>query len=200
VTRAGSADLARVRADQWRRRREPHVAPLQEFADRLAAARGLPPGAVPYANPDGGGIGARVLLLLNDPGPKAVVNGGGSGMLTIDNDDPTSRQQRKAVRETGLRLATAVHWNGIPWPVAASSRSGQVRHGAVALAELLELLPDLRGMVTLGRFARQVWAQTRSSGRWGHLAHAAGPHPIASVPGVELVAAYRRAVEFARMP
>jgi hypothetical protein len=87
---------------------------------------------VPYPNPDGGGVHARVLLLLNDPGDGAMSGTGGSGMLTIDNDEQTSRQQRKAVRATGLNLAVSLRWNGIQWPTAVKRRS-DVRPGAVAL-------------------------------------------------------------------
>jgi hypothetical protein len=199
---AESGALALARDDQWSRRGEPHVAPLVAFADRLAIARGLPPGvgAVPYPNPNGGGVHARVLLLLNVADGGARIDTGGSGMLTIDNDDRASLRQRKAVRETGLDLATALHWNAIPWFVAEDERPHHVREGARALLERLELLPDLRGVVVLGRWSRKVWAQARGmTSRYRHLAHAQGADPTRT-SDVDLMASYRRAVEFAAMP
>ncbi|MDJ0007455.1 hypothetical protein QNA16_06260, partial [Gordonia alkanivorans] len=48
------AKLARI----W----EPHVAPLNELANRIADAEGLPHGHVPYVDPDAGGIRARMLV------------------------------------------------------------------------------------------------------------------------------------------
>jgi hypothetical protein len=43
-----------------------------------------------------------VLFLLNDPGDGAQFRTGGSGMLTILNEDQTSRKQRAAVEASGL--------------------------------------------------------------------------------------------------
>lgn len=104
------ASLPAARADLWRRLDEPHVAPIVAFADQLAARRGLDAGAVPYPDPDGGGVHARVLFLLNDPGDGAT----DSRMLTVLNDDPTSRKQLGAIDHTGFDRSTALHWNGIP--------------------------------------------------------------------------------------
>ncbi len=45
----------------------PHVAPLNELADRIADSEGLDRGRVPYVDPDTGGIRARMLVLLDNP-------------------------------------------------------------------------------------------------------------------------------------
>jgi hypothetical protein len=70
--------------------REPRVAPLSDLADKIAAAEGLPSGAVPYPDPDFGGIHAGALFLLDNPGLRATIGTGGSGLrgcLTwIDED------------------------------------------------------------------------------------------------------------------
>lgn len=202
MTPADPAALAHARADQWGRRHEPHVASLVEFADRLAAAQGLPTGvgAVPYPNPDGAGVHARVLLLLNVADGGARIDTGGSGMLTIDNDDRASARQRWAVDAVGLDLTTALHWNAIPWFVPQPERRRHVPNGARALVELLALLPDLRGVVLLGAWARDVWAYRRSMGnRYGHLAQSTGDDPTRT-SNANLLASYQRAVEFATMP
>ena len=45
---------------------EPHVKPIQDLVRRIRLASGDP--AVPFVDPDGGGVAARVLLLLEAPG------------------------------------------------------------------------------------------------------------------------------------
>lgn len=58
-----AAKLARIR--------EPHVALLNELADRIADAEGLRRGEVPYVDPDTGGVNARMLVLsdIHQPRP-----------------------------------------------------------------------------------------------------------------------------------
>lgn len=188
------ADLTAARASLWRRLDEPHVAPIVTFADKLAVGRGLLPGAVPYPDPDGGGIHACVLFLLNDPGDGAT----DSRMLTVLNDDPTSRKQRGAIDHTGFDRSAALHWNGIPWPVAKSERQRNVAAGATALLDLLPLLDDLRGVLALGEFGRKVWeAANRRSARYSGLAYRASDHPCYSPCATKLDPAYAWAAEVA---
>ena len=157
MSRAELAQLARARADQWARRNEPHVAELVAFADQLATARGLPAGAVPTQ--PGRGRGAR---------PGAV---------------PAQRPRQRSEERHG-RVRDAEHAEHGPdvhppaggrpsdWaepgdgpalernPLASDGQAAQprdVREGARALLKLLELLPDLRGVVMLGGCARDVW-------------------------------------------
>ena len=58
-----------VIADKLRRLFDPHVAPLNELARKINA--GLEHLA-PWFDPDGGGTGARVLFLLENPGRMAA--------------------------------------------------------------------------------------------------------------------------------
>ncbi|GAB98509.1 hypothetical protein GONAM_02_00310 [Gordonia namibiensis NBRC 108229] len=87
------AKLARI----W----EPHVAPLNELANRVADAEGLPHGHVPYVDPDAGGVRARMLVLLDNPSTKAEA-GTGSGLLSLDNNDRTARNCREAYARHGV--------------------------------------------------------------------------------------------------
>lgn len=191
------ADLPTARAALWKRLDESHVAPLVELADDLAAGRGMVRGAVPYPDPDGGGVRARVLFLLNDPGDGAKNVGCGSGMLTILNTDMTSSKQRKAVDHTGFDRGAALHWNGIPWPVAKADRSRQITPAATALLRLLDMLDDLNGVITLGEFALKVWtAANRRTGQHHGVEHVHSAHPERS-SYVALDAAYARAAEIA---
>jgi hypothetical protein len=196
----------RLRADLWARRGEAHVAPLVALADRLAAARGLPVGvgAVPYPDPDGAGVRARVLFLLNDPGEGALHSSGGTGMLSMINNDPTTTRQLKAIQASGFDRGVALHWNGVPWPVAKRDRDRHVPLAAKALDDLLKVLRqhggELRAVVTLGTFAGKVWtAWTSQATREPSVQHYASAHPVAWGAGVQdrLDAAYRWAAKTA---
>ncbi|MBY0250038.1 MAG: uracil-DNA glycosylase, partial [Methylobacterium organophilum] len=50
----------------------PHIAPIRALAARIAAERGAP---VPAPDPLDGGVGARMLLLLETPGPAVLRTG-----------------------------------------------------------------------------------------------------------------------------
>ncbi|MBA2308511.1 MAG: hypothetical protein H0W01_04235 [Pseudonocardiales bacterium] len=112
------------------------MAALVKFAEEIATNSGLMPGAVPYPDPDGGGVNARVLFLLNDPGDGAKSGTGGSGMLTILNEDQTSRKQRAAVEASGLDRSLTLHWNAVPWPVPRGAAAQHVAAGARSLIRL----------------------------------------------------------------
>lgn len=185
-----STGRAAARAALWERRNESHVAPLIKFADELSAARAMAPGSVPYADPDGGGVMARVLFLLNDPGDGAQSGSGGSGMLTILNEDQTSRKQRAAVEAAGLDRSLTLHWNAVPWPVPKGTAGRNVNAGARSLVRLMELLPNLRGILALGATARSVAAEVQViSARTRHLEIHHSAHPERS-SNVALFAAY----------
>jgi len=57
---------------------------------------------VPAIAPWHGGIEARVLSVLRDPGPKTLTVGG-SGFLCIENDDPTAHRQAEMFAAVGAR-------------------------------------------------------------------------------------------------
>lgn len=81
--------------------RDRHVAPINALADRVADAEGFPRGRVPYVDPQLGGADAEVLALLDNPSTKAEA-GTGSGLLSLENDDPTARNCAKAYNNFGL--------------------------------------------------------------------------------------------------
>jgi uracil-DNA glycosylase len=193
--------LAEARALLWARLNEPHVAPLVTLADDIARSRGLPTGvgAVPYPDPQGAGVHARVLFLLNDPGDGARVDSGGSGMLCLLNKDQTTRKQLDAIRDSRLERRLTLHWNAIPWPVAPNERDRNIAPAVSALLLLLDTLHSLRGVVALGAYARRVWKETaQRDRRLGGLAYVHSAHPARSST-VDLRQAYRRAAGIAAM-
>lgn len=143
--------------------RDRHVAPINALADRVADSAGFSHGLVPYADPQLGGVDAEVLALLDNPSTKAEA-GTGSGLLSLENDDPTARHCAEVYNDFGLRPGRVVHWNVAPAPIAGPKNgksSGPERdRGAVWLRELLEMLPNLRVILLMGAMARDGWKKS----------------------------------------
>lgn len=60
---------------------------------------------MPYIAPYHGGIGARVLSILRDPGPETH-HAGGSGFVCVHNDDPTAKTLYELLTTAGIALST----------------------------------------------------------------------------------------------
>lgn len=144
--------------DIWQERLEqlavPHMQPLTAFVERLRETREE---AVPYPDPYDGGTEARVLLLLEAPGRRAVT----SGFVSVDNPDGTARNLRGILGEVALERDSLIVWNIIPWyigtqkKIRAATRQ-DVRAGLRHLGDFLNLLPDLGIVVMMGRKAQQA--------------------------------------------
>ena len=149
-----------VVAAKMARIREPHVAPLNELADRVADTEGLRRGEVPYVDPDTGGVNARMLVLLDNPSTKAESTSG-SGLLSLDNDDRTARNCREAYARHGIDWGDVVHWNVVPFPVAGVKNGGSTpterARGARWTREVVSLLPNIEIVLLLGASARDGW-------------------------------------------
>lgn len=194
----GNSDILAAKRS---RLRESHVAPVQELVDQIRRERGTQ--SVPYVDPDSGGIRARVLFILESPaGPAAL----GSGMLSPDNDDETAANMWRLYDASGLDRSHGLHWNAVPWYVGEdghekSVKAQQVLEGALWLGRLLDLLPDLRLVVTMGKPAAKAFKVYVDATDGTQVEWLAAPHPSAKVkaghahlwPQVE--AAFARAVE-----
>ena len=138
-------------------RHAPHVAPLRDLARRIAAERGA---AVPDADPLDGGVEARLLLLLETPGPSI----GRTGLVSRDNATGTAANLFRFLREAGIARRDTLIWNAIPWVIhapGALNRAPRRAEAAAAVpyfAPLLALLPRLCVVVPAGRFAAQAAA------------------------------------------
>ena len=129
-----------------------HVAPLRAMAARIAAEFGAP---VPDPDPLDGGIHARLLLLLETPGP-AIVR---TGFVSRDNPTGTAANLFRFLAEAGIARADTLIWNAIPFVIHAEGalnrapRRSEIRAAAPCLGPLLALLPDLAVVVLAGRVA-----------------------------------------------
>lgn len=156
VTNGRNKDPAFLAAKRARIR-EPRVALLNDLADRIADARSLPHGHVPYVDPDLGGVHARALVMLDNPGTKAKA-GTGSGLLSLDNDDPTARRLREAYQRHHIAWTDLVAWNAVPFPtLGRSSTAAERQAGAPWIRELVSLCPNLEFVLPLGAAARDGW-------------------------------------------
>jgi uracil-DNA glycosylase len=150
---ADEAFLATKRA----RLDEPHVAPLNGLAGQVERTVRRP---APRVDPDSGGTGARVLLLLETPSVTATY---GSGIVSLDNDDATAANLWRALDEAGLDRGETVLWNAVPWFTGTLERgaaptAGELRLGQTWLLPFLTLLPRLEVVVALGRSAQSAAA------------------------------------------
>lgn len=130
----------------------PHVAPLAAFAASLRHATGR---GVPDADPADGGVTARLLLLLETPGPAI----GRTGFVSRDNPAPTARNLRRFLAAAGLDRRETLIWNAVPFVIQVpgngnrSPSRAESTAGLALLPALLELLPALEVVVLAGRAA-----------------------------------------------
>jgi hypothetical protein len=134
------------------------TAQLRDWSVDLASRRSA---VVPHFDPTDAGVGARVLLLLEAPGPMTNASNPrpGSGFISADNDDQTAENVWLARTDAGL-LDGTVHWNIVPWylgPASKKPSADELAQGSIELRGLLPLLPVLQVVVLSGRFAQKGW-------------------------------------------
>lgn len=141
----------------------PAASPLTEWVDRLIESRssaGLP-AEIPYADPLDAGTDARVLIILEAPGPmtNAFNPVPGSGFISSDNDDATAENLWRAREQAGLVDGVLI-WNAVPWYLGPTKRKPWVAEkatGGEILRELTNMLPKLHTVVPLGGHAKETW-------------------------------------------
>lgn len=156
-----------ARAARAHRLEEPHIAPLTGLVREILAAR--PGAAVPWFDPESGGVAARILLLLEAPGGMAAegprsAGPAPSGFISLDNDDQSAQALFGIVTEAGLDRREILNWNIVPWYLGAPDHSkvrgatnADIDEGSVWLGQLIGLMPELRIAVLIGRKALLGW-------------------------------------------
>lgn len=134
--------------------RASHIAPVNALVDEL---RNLGRGWVPYLVPVYGGVDARVLCIMRDPGPKTHSEHGGSGFLSPENNDATAERFATLLDDAGIPVGELLTWNAYPWYINTKPRAAELEAGVEPLRRLLGLLPRLRVVVLHGGSAQDGW-------------------------------------------
>ncbi|MEV4683145.1 uracil-DNA glycosylase [Streptomyces kurssanovii] len=144
----------------------PSVRPLNDWVADLRERLGQGE-SVPWFDPASGGVEARSLFLLEAPGTAVGSEAGrrrtGSGIISVDNNDPTAQNCWLLRREAGLPYEHSLHWNIVPWYLGTADRIAapgrtEVQRAAPFLHEVISLLPKLEVVVPMGRSAQAGWA------------------------------------------
>lgn len=146
---------------------------LEDWRERLVR----PDRRVPLFDPRDGGAAARLLILLETPGP------GGDGPRYVSRDNPTgtARNLTRFLAEAGIARADTILWNVVPWIVHAPDarnrvlRRGEIAEGLALLPGVLALLPRLSAVVLAGRVAAEARATVAHARP--EVAILAMPHP-----------------------
>jgi uracil-DNA glycosylase len=165
-----------AKAERMRLLREPHIAPLTDFVEALRIEAGTGAG-IPYFDPWDGGIKAETLFLLEAPGAKAVA----SGFISRNNNDETAKNIFEICVDAGLERKSTILWNAVPWYIGSEGKiraatSADLESGLRPLPRLLELLPDLRTIVLVGRKAEK--ASSKLDGKKYRILVSPHPSPL----------------------
>ncbi|MGW5382275.1 uracil-DNA glycosylase [Nocardia sp. NPDC003963] len=149
------------RRTQYAQIYDSHIEPINRLVDRLREESGA---WVPHVAPIYGGTGARVLAVFRDPGPTTQQDSG-SGMLSLENDDPSAERHLGLVENSGLAATDLISWNAYPWYINRTPTGVEIDRGAEAMQRLIELLPELVVVVVHGKDAQTAWRRFVRSGR-----------------------------------
>ena len=110
---------------------------------------------VPGFDPANGNESAKVLFVLEAPGPGAVK----SGIISVNNNDPSARNFSKQMQEAGIEPEQIAIWNIVPWYIGNGAKiraanAADIKEGASWLAEVINAMPNLETIVLVGEKAR----------------------------------------------
>lgn len=155
----------------------PHLHPLAPMLAALRATRG----EVPDPDPLDGGAEARLLILLETPGPRIRA----TGIVSRDNPTGTARNLARMLDGAALARCDTLIWNAVPWVIHdpgalnRAPRISEIRDGIASLPPLLAVLTRLCVVVLAGRVAARAEPLLRSLRP--DLAILAMPHPSPTI-------------------
>lgn len=144
------------RLERMARLQEPHIKDISAFVETIRKETNHGDN-VPYFDPEDGGIYAECLFLLEAPGPRAV----DSGFVSRNNPDCTAANWLDLNEKAGIDRKKTLMWNIVPWYLGENGRirpakKADIDAGWKWLLRLLDLLPNLRMVVLVGRKAQRV--------------------------------------------
>lgn len=144
---------SKFRDEQHRQRYDKHIAPINRYVDRLRKSSRA---WAPYVAPMYGGVNAKLLSILRDPGPKTQADVG-SGFLCMENDDATAEAISELFATARIDAEEIVPWNVYPWYINRAPRTDELQKGVEPLKRIIDLLPKLRVVMLHGVSARAGW-------------------------------------------
>ncbi len=145
---------ATFRNDQWEHRFDEHIAPLNRIVDELRSDPER--GWAPYIAPLYGGVNARLLSVLRDPGPKTQDNIG-SGFLCMENDDVTAETLCGLFTMAGIGAEDIIPWNAYPWYINRAPKAEELDAGVEPLRKIIGEIPKLKVIMLHGGDALNGW-------------------------------------------
>jgi len=140
--------------DQLNRIYDSHISPINRYVDMLNEHSGR--GWVPHVAPLYGGVNAKILSVLRDPGPKTQKDSG-SGFICMENDDQTAEALCNYYAQAGISACDIVPWNAYPWYINKKPSITQLKAGAETIAHLLGILKEVRVVMLHGNDAHKGW-------------------------------------------
>lgn len=133
---------------------KPTLAALRDYVGDLS----LHGRDTPAFDPTDAGTDARVMFVLEAPGPKSATTKG-SGFISADNNDQTATNIWQARTDARL-IDGCIQANIVPWYLGTASVKPtplELADGSIRLRYLIDLLPSLDTVVLCGDYARQGW-------------------------------------------
>lgn len=140
----------------------PHIRPLTSFLTEIKRSQD-PSFDIPSFDPCDGGVNARILVLLEAPGPKAV----GSTFVSRNNPDKTAENLNMLFKDSGIDREDTIIWNVIPWYIGdknkiRSANKTDISKAKLYLEQLLRLLKNLDVVILMGKHAQTVELEIKS--------------------------------------
>lgn len=135
-----------------------------------------------------GGIGARILMLLETPGPSSAP----LRFVSRDNSTGTAANIRRFCTAAGIARTEMILWNTVPWVIHEPGarnrppRRGEIAAGLAELPAFMALLPRLLIVILAGRVAaeaRPLLAATRPELLVFHMPHPS-PTFVCTLPSI----------------
>ena len=136
--------------------KQKHILPLTTFVEKIREEQGEN-AYVPYFNPLDGGVKAKCLFVLEAPGSKTK----NSGFISRNNNDETAKNFFEVNVSAGIPREKTISWNIVPWYIGTdkkirTAKNSDISIGLLYLYQLIELLPDLKLIVLVGKKAQKV--------------------------------------------
>ncbi|MEO0439166.1 MAG: hypothetical protein AAF098_19995 [Pseudomonadota bacterium] len=148
---------------------------LNRIDDRYAVEHSIDRQLIPRFEPKNGNECARLLLLLERPGPGSVgtPQTGGSGVISQFNEDVTARMLRAQLELADIAPADLCITNIVPHVRSARARvsdeqvnQAEIEMGFTRLLEVVDAIAPLQNIVLFGNKAKLVKNRLRDARPW----------------------------------